>query len=315
MAVTPATTTSAKRSRSKAIGLAIALSVAGLPMAAQAAAGLPMTAQAGAVERGGYLAAAAGCDRCHTDTEHGGRPYAGGRALETAFGTIVSPNITPDRKTGIGGWSPSDFARAMRWGVAPDASHYLPSFPFAFFNRLSARDLADLEAFLDSLPAVSQVNRAGDRAPFAAARGAVASLASRFPGPFQPDPKQDAVWNRGAYLVATIGRCGDCHTPRNWLGAPDPDRFLAGAPAGLDGKKVPNITPDPKTGIGKWTVDDIVGVLTDGHTPDFDFVGGSMAEIVKNTTRLDAADRRAIAVYLKSLPPVGSASVAAPKKD
>ena len=118
------------------------------------------------------------------------------------------------------------------------------------------------------------------------------------------------MWNRGAYLVATVGRCGDCHTPRNWLGAPDPDRALAGASAGGGGQAAPNITPDPETGIGRWSVDDIVTLLTDGQKPDFDFVGGAMGEIVNNTARLSDADRRAIAVYLKSLPPIAS-----PKKD
>lgn len=126
------------------------------------------------------------------------------------------------------------------------------------------------------------------------------------PGPWQPDPDKDPVWNRGAYLVAALGRCGDCHTPRTILGAPDAARFLAGTLEGPDGKKVPNITPDGKTGIGNWTLDDIIGLLTDGHTPDFDFVGGSMAEIVKTTARLSAEDRRAVAVYLRSVPAVSS---------
>jgi mono/diheme cytochrome c family protein len=256
-----------------------------------------------AVVRGAYLAAAAGCDRCHTDAKHGGRPYAGGRTLEAPFGTVVTPNITPDRQTGIGSWRFANFAAAMRWGVAPDDSHYLPVFPFPFYNRLGARDLADLKAFLDTVPAVSQVNRGAALNSFAAARGSVAVFARRFPGPWQPDAAKNAAWNRGAYLVATVGRCGDCHTPPNWLGVPDPHRAFAGIPGGRGGHAVPDITPDPKTGIGSWSEEDVVTLLTDGQTPDFDFVGGSMAEIVDNTSRLDRADRRAIAIYLKSLPP------------
>jgi mono/diheme cytochrome c family protein len=262
------------------------------------------------VARGAYLAAAAGCDQCHTDSKHGGRPYAGGRAIKTRFGTLITSNITPDPNTGIGRWRPADFTQAMRWGVAPDTSHYLPAFPFPSYSRLRVHDLEDLKAFLDSLPAVSQLNRAGDRAPFAAARGAVIVLASRFSGPWRPDPTKDAQWNRGAYLVLTTGRCGDCHTPRNWLGAPDSGRALAGVSADRGGHAVPNITPDRETGIGRWSVDDIVSLLTDGQKPDFDFVGGDMGEIVNNTARLSDTDRRAIAVYLKSLPPIGS-----PKKD
>ena len=302
MAVTLVTKTSAKRSSSTRANLGTALLLAVMSAAA--------AGQSNSVERGAYLAAAAGCDQCHTDREHGGRPYAGGRAIETRFGTIVTPNITPDIRTGIGGWSVADFTRAMRWGVAPDASHYLPAFPFPYYSRLTLRDLADLKAFLDSVPAVSQVNRAGATALFAAARAAVAVLASAFPGPWRPDPAKDAMWNRGAYLVATVGRCGDCHTPRNWLGALDPDGAMAGTAAGPGGRKVPNITSDPEAGIGAWSLDDIETLLKDGETPDFNFVGGPMGEIVRNTSRLDDADRQAIAVYLKSLPPIRS-----PKKD
>jgi mono/diheme cytochrome c family protein len=125
----------------------------------------------------------------------------------------------------------------------------------------------------------------------------------------QPDPAKDAVWNRGAYLVHSLGRCGDCHTPRTLFGAPDPDRFLAGTPDGPPNwkpEKVPNITSDRETGVGNWTADDIVRVLTDGQTPDSDEVRGSMAEIVKSTARLSEDDRRAIAVFLASVPPVSS---------
>lgn len=268
----------------------------------------PSSADADAAARGAYLAGAAGCERCHTDSEHGGLPYAGGRRLASAFGMLTTPNLTPDRATGIGRWSAADFSRAMRWGVAPDDSHYVPAFPFPFYNRLSERDLGDLKAFLDSLPAVSRPDLpgAGSTALLARARAAIAVVATPFPGPWQPDPEKDPMWNRGGYLVASVGRCGECHTPRTLLGAPDPDRALAGAPAGPGGKKSPNITPDRKTGIGNWTMDDIVGVLTDGRTPEFDEVGGAMAEIVKNTARLSEEDRRAIAVFLQSVPAVSS---------
>ena len=250
------------------------------------------------------MAGAAGCDGCHTDADHGGRPYAGGRPLATVFGTIPTPNITPDRETGIGRWSTADFVRALRWGIAPEDSHYVPVFPYLFYNRLTDTDLGDLKAFLDSLPAVSRADLwgPGSTALLARAQAALAVVATPLPGPWQPDPGKDPVWNRGAYLVASVGRCGDCHTPRTWLDAPDPDRFLAGNASGPKEKKAPNITPDPETGIGNWSEEDIIGVLTDGHTPDFDFVGGAMAEIVKNTARLTEKDRRAIAVYLQSIP-------------
>ena len=265
-------------------------------------------ADAGSAARGAYLATAAGCDQCHTDAKNGGRPYAGGRALETPFGTIFAPNITPDRETGIGRWSFADFTRALRSGITPDDSHYLPAFPVAFYNRLSDGDLADLKAFLDSVPAVSRLNTATPSGIFTAARvrAAIISVAECFGGPWRPDRARGSAWNRGAYLVATVGRCGDCHTPRNWLGGRDPERQLAGTPAGPGGKAVPNITPDPNTGIGNWSEHDIITLLKDGQTPDFDFVGGAMGEIVRNTSRLDDADRQAIAVYLGSIPAVRS---------
>jgi mono/diheme cytochrome c family protein len=280
---------------------AILLTLAGLAARAE---------ESDAATRGAYFAAIAGCDQCHTDAKSGGHAYAGGRALETPFGTIFTPNITPDRETGIGQWSLADFARALRWGIAPDDSHYQPAFPFAFYSRLSDRDLTDLKAFLDSVPAVSRVNTAALSGIFAVARtrAAIISVAECFPGPWQDDETKDQNWNRGAYLVATVGRCGDCHTPRNWLGVRNTKRQLAGTSAGPGGKAVPNITPDPETGIGRWSKDDITALLKDGQTPDFDFVGGAMTEIVKNTTRLTDADRSAIATYLRSLPAIGSES-------
>ncbi len=194
----------------------------------------------------------------------------------------------------------------MRSGTAPDDSHYVPVFPFLFYNSITDTDLADLWAYLGSLPAESRSDRRapGSTALLARARAAIAVAATPQPGAWRPDPGRDPVWNRGAYLVHSVGRCGDCHTPRSWIGAPDADRFLAGAATGTKGKGAPNITPAEKGGIGQWSIDDIVGVLTDGHTPDFDFVGGAMAEAVKNTGRMTPDDRRAIAVFLKSVRPI-----------
>src|SRR5262249_44711256 len=152
----------------------------------------------------------------------------------------------------IGRWSFSDFGRALRWGIAPDTSHYQLAFPFAFYSRLSDRDLMDLKAFLDTVPAVSRVNTATSSGMFAAARtrAAIISVAESSPGPWRADETKNQNWNRGAYLVATDGRCGDCYTRRNWFGVPDTGRQLAGTSAGPRGKAVPNITPDPEAGIG-----------------------------------------------------------------
>jgi mono/diheme cytochrome c family protein len=261
-----------------------------------------------AIARGAYLAAAAGCADCHTDRTHGGQPYAGGLALATPFGTFYSPNITPDPQTGIGQWTDGQFLRALREGVRPDGANYFPVFPYPSFTGITDDDALAIKAYLFSQSAVRQANRPHDVSFPVSWRFLQTGWKLLFfnSGPFRPAPERTAAHNRGAYLVTALAHCGECHTPRNWLGAPDTQRFLAGTPDGPDGKKVPNITPDRKTGIGNWTTDEIVGLLTDGHTPDFDFVSGLMAEVVKNTSRLREEDRRAIAVFLQSVPAVSS---------
>ena len=258
--------------------------------------------------RGAYLAAAAGCADCHTDWPHGGRLYAGGRALTTPFGTFYAPNITPDLETGIGQWSDAQFLNALREGVRPDGSNYFPVFPYPSFTKITDDDARAIKAYLFTQPAVKQSNRAHDVAfPFSwrfLQNGWKLLFFS--PGPFRPAPERGEAYNRGAYLVTALAHCSECHTPRNWFGATQPSRFLAGTAHGPDGKAVPNITQDSETGIGKWSDDDIVTLLKDGQTPDFDFVGGAMAEVVKNTAQLTNADRHAIAVFLKSVPAVRS---------
>ena len=258
--------------------------------------------------RGAYLAAAAGCADCHTDRPHGGRLYAGGRALTTPFGTFYAPNITPDLETGIGRWSNAQFLNALREGVRPDGSNYFPVFPYPSFTKITDDDARAIKAYLFTQPAAKQSNRAHDVAfPFSwrfLQNGWKLLFFS--PGPFRPAPERGEAYNRGAYLVTALAHCSECHTPRNWFGATQPSRFLAGTAHGPDGKAVPNITPDSETGIGKWSDDDIVTLLKDGQTPDFDFVGGAMAEVVKNTAQLTNADRHAIAVFLQSVPAVRS---------
>ena len=258
--------------------------------------------------RGAYLAAAAGCADCHTDWPHGGRLYAGGRALTTPFGTFYAPNITPDLETGIGQWSDAQFLNALREGVRPDGSNYFPVFPYPSFTKITDEDARAIKAYLFTQPAAKQSNRAHDVAfPFSwrfLQNGWKLLFFS--PGPFRPAPERGEAYNRGAYLVTALAHCSECHTPRNWFGATQPSRFLAGTAHGPDGKAVPNITQDSETGIGKWSDDDIVTLLKDGQTPDFDFVGGAMAEVVKNTAQLTNADRHAIAVFLKSVPAVRS---------
>jgi mono/diheme cytochrome c family protein len=270
--------------------------------------GVAAAAEGEAAERGRYLAVAASCETCHT-TE-GGQPFAGGRALKTPFGTFYTPNITPDRETGIGLWSEVQFLRALHEGVRPDGADYYPAFPYTSFTKLTDADALAIWAYLSSIPAVRQANRPHALSFPYSWRFLLNGWKWLFfdPGRFRPMPGRSAEENRGAYLVTAVVHCGECHTPRNSFGAMDNDRFLAGNPAGPDGKSVPNITPDPKAGIGNWSEDDIVQVLTDGRTPAFDEVAGSMAEVVRNTARLTPEDRRAIADYLQTVSPVpGSA--------
>ena len=289
-----------------------ALAVSALLLAAPAGAAEP-----DAVARGAYLASAADCVGCHTDTEHHGRPYAGGRAIATPFGTFYSPNITPDRDTGIGRWSEAQFLRALRDGVRADGANLYPVFPYTSFTKIVDADAQAIWAYLSSLPPVRQRNRK-DEVLFPFSWRPLLTIWKWLffdPGPFRLNPDRSAAYNRGAYLVTALAHCGECHTPRNWLGAPESSHFLAGTAHGPDGKSVPNITPDPTTGIGNWTEDDIVGVLTNGETPDFNYVTGAMAEVVKSTAKLTDADRRAIAVYLKSVPPIRSEKRRSPQQD
>lgn len=269
-----------------------------------AAHGATAAAQSDAVERGRYLAAAASCETCHT--AKGGQPFAGGLALETPFGTFYTPNITPDRETGIGGWSEAQFLKALHDGARPEGAEYYPAFPYTSFTKLTDEDARAIWAYLSSLPPVRQADRQHALSFPYSWRLLLKSWKWLFfdPGRFRPMPALSAEENRGAYLVTAVVHCGECHTPRNWFGAMENDRFLAGNPTGPDGKSVPNITPDPKTGIGHWSQDDVVQVLTDGRTPGFDEVAGAMAEVVRNTAKLSEEDRRAIAAYLKTVPPI-----------
>ena len=250
--------------------------------------------------------AAGGCS-CHTDRAHRGPPLAGGRAIKVPFGTFYSTNITPDRDTGIGGWSEQDFVRSMRQGVAPDGRSYFPVFPYTSFTRMSDEDLGDLWAYLTAQPAVRRANRSHEvRAPFGW-RALLPLWKWMYfrPGPFRPDPARPSEWNRGAYLVSGPGHCSECHTPRTRLGAMRDDLYLAGAGDGPEGERAPNITPDPDTGIGQWRSPDVVWLLQTGVRPDGDSVEGLMAEETElGYEHLAPADLESIAIYLRSLPPI-----------
>src|SRR3990172_5782709 len=256
--------------------LGLCLAVASLGAGAEA----PRAETLPALDRGAYLFAAAGCAGCHTDVKAKGPPLAGGRALKTPFGTFYGPNITPDPEHGIGGWSDGDFLRALRDGVAPDGAHYFPAFPYTSFTKMSDADLLALKAYIFSLPAVARPSRPHELSlPFAWRWPLGAWKWLNFtPGPFAPDAARGAEGNRGAYLVEAVAHCRECHTPRDWLGGRDDGRAFAGTPDGPEGEKVPNITPDPATGIGGWSRAQLLRTLKIGLLPDGGFVGALMGE-------------------------------------
>jgi mono/diheme cytochrome c family protein len=196
----------------------------------------------------------------------------------------------------------------MREGRAPDGSAYFPVFPYTSFTHMTDQDLRDLKAYLDSRPAVAKPNREHDVTPPFGWRFLMPVWQALFldEGVLSPEPGRDAKWERGRYLVHAVGHCGECHSPRNFLGVVDGSRALAGSARGPEGKPVANITSDRQTGIGAWSQGDITFLLEIGMTPDGDFVGGGMNEVVKNSTsKLTAEDREAIAAYLLTVPAAG----------
>lgn len=257
------------------------------------------------VERGEYLVHAGGCITCHTEDSDDAIPLAGGRALESPYGTFYSPNITPDPETGIGDWTDEDFLNALWRGVNPEGDHYFPAFPFTSYTGILRDDALAIKAYLFSLTPVRKQNREHDLS-FMMSRFAAGIWHRRYfePGRFEPDPEKSAVWNRGAYLVRHLGHCGECHTPRGRLGSLKRQQALTGNPDGPGGESVPGITGDPENGIGDWSIGDIEYFLDIGMYPDGDFAGGSMSEVIDDgTSHLTKEDRIAIATYLKSLSP------------
>jgi mono/diheme cytochrome c family protein len=246
-----------------------------------------------------------GCAACHMSTGQKDRHVlGGGMALASPFGTFYAPNISPDPAHGIGGWSENDFVNALLRGVGHDGEHLYPALPYTSYQRMSVNDARDLYAFLKTVPAVATESKPHQISfPFNIRRLLGGWKFLYLDGkPFTPDPSKSASWNRGAYLVEGPGHCAECHSPRDPMGGIKPDQRFAGGPD-LEGKGwVPNITPHAD-GIASWKKQDMADFLKSGLTPEFDSVGGSMAEVIQNTSRLTDADRDAMAEYLVSLPP------------
>jgi mono/diheme cytochrome c family protein len=268
------------------------------------------------LKNGEYMFHAGGCSSCHaapasarcdSNRTKDDLTLVGGRCLKTEFGTFHVPNITPDKETGIGGWSTDDFITAMTKGTAPDGQNLYPSFPYASYQRMTRQDLVDLKAFLDTLPAVaSKVPDHELSFPYNIRAGLSVWKGLYLDGKtFEPDPSKSAQINRGAYLVEGPGHCGECHTPRDRLGGMDQTRKLAGAPNPEGKGTIPNLTPH-ETGLGKWSEKDIAYALETGFTPEGDALEGTMTKVQENMAKLTKEDREAIAAYLKSLPPIAS---------
>ena len=262
------------------------------------------SADARMAARGSYLVRASGCVSCHWDKKGGGQPFAGGLSLKTPFGTFHSPNITPDKATGIGTWSDEDFVRALTQGQGVHGEELYPVFPYTSFSAMTVADALAIKAYLFTLSPVSAPRRADDVAfPFSW-RALMKGWKLLFFGgakPIADDPSRDAAWNRGRYLVA-VGHCGECHTPRGFLGAQIAERNLQGNPLGPEGWKVPALAGGNAKVFAAWSVEEIAEYLKTGTKPDFDNAQGPMDEVIQDATKhLTDEDRRAIALYLKSL--------------
>jgi mono/diheme cytochrome c family protein len=273
----------------------------------------PTVDVAGDAERGAYVLRMGGCASCHTDSANQGAFLAGGRPLQTPFGTFYTSNITPDPDTGIGGWSTGEFVQALTKGISPDGHDYYPAFPYTSYANMTMQDLADLKAYLDTVEPVANPVPPHDLAfPFNF-RPLLKPWKVMFfrENGIEPDPSRSESWNRGAYLVEGPTHCGQCHTSRNLLGALDTSRHLAGNSDGPDRKPVPNITPQPEDGIGGWSASDVGFALQTGILPDGDVLGGAMSEVVRDSTgHLTPEDRAAIAEYVLSLEPLPDAAPA-----
>lgn len=278
----------------KTFNYALALLGAAFALSAQAA-------DPTLISKGEYLTRAADCVACHLAP--GGKPFAGGLSFKLPFGTLYSPNITPDKETGIGNWTDDDFVSALQKGVGKDGKHYYPAFPYTSYTAMSREDILAIKAYLFSLDPINQKPPENDLSfPFNQRWGMVfwnAVFASN--ERFVPDSKQSPEWNRGAYLVQGPGHCGECHTPRNIFQAMSTGNSLAGAELG--NWRAYNISSDNQHGIGAWPQEALVSYLGQGYAPGYGGAGGPMADAVEHSLRyLDPADLKAIAVYLKSTP-------------
>ncbi len=264
------------------------------------------TGDMGQVAKGQYIFALAGGCACHTQPK--GTRYSGGRAFPIPLGTVYSTNITQDKETGLGNWTDQQIRDAILKGLRPDGSRIVPVMPYEAYSGMAADDLAALIAYLRTLKPVKKATpQLKTWAPFLRSLAVPLWLRffGRFSQPISTAPKNGV--ERGRYLVEHVSLCGDCHTPRNFVGVLNRDLYLAGANEknGPLGEDVPNITPDKDTGIGEWKQEDIAELLLTGTKPDLDNVQGFMGEVIEHGFRkMTKQDALAIADYLKSVPAI-----------
>jgi mono/diheme cytochrome c family protein len=264
------------------------------------------------IKRGEYLAYAGDCIACHT--QHDGQAFAGGLPMVTPFGTLYSPNITPDSQWGIGNWSADDFYNMLHTGRSRNGTLLYPAMPFPAYTRVTRADSDAIFAYLSSLKPVHVPNHENElRFPYNNRSLLYGWRALYFKeGEFKPDPTRNAQWNRGAYLVAGLGHCATCHTAINALGGSSDAKAFAGGLIPMQDWYAPSLTLNREAGLGDWPIEDIVGLLKAGTSPR-GAVYGPMAEVVHNSLQyLTDPDVRAMAVYLKTLPEHQAANAAAP---
>lgn len=262
-------------------------------------------------EKGRYLTIVGDCAACHT-LPGSGHVFAGGRPIETPFGELVAPNITPDPETGIGAWTDDEFVNAMTKGTGRHGGHLYPAMPYTYYTKVTRDDALAIRAYLNTLPAVRNPVIA-DQLPFPFnIRASMIGWDMLFfsPGAFQPVADKSAQWNRGAYLAEGLAHCGMCHTPKNLLGADKSGEQLQGY--ALQGWFAPDITNNPRLGLGGWSVDDIAAYLKTGHNRTSAATGPMSETLNLSTSHMSDDDLKAIAVYLKDQPGGEPGSPSAP---
>lgn len=259
------------------------------------------------IEYGRYLTIVGDCAACHT-LPGSGRDLAGGSAIETPFGNLIAPNITPDAVTGIGTWTDQEFIDAVTKGIGRGGTHLYPAMPYTYYTKITREDALAIRAYLGTVQAVYNPVQP-NQLPFPFDIRATMIAWNRLffsPGTYQPDIHKSADWNRGAYLAEGLAHCGLCHTPKNFLGGDKPNERLRGY--ALQGWFAADITNDPRRGLGGWSADDIVAYLKTGHGRNTNGTGLMAEAIADSFSHMTDSDLKAIATYLKDAPDQGAAA-------